>query len=356
MHIPRRYTPSLLGFSHFLNDFTGGFLISMLGGSMIESFFLFLMTYNGLAFVFQVPMGVMIDTWGDKKRWIQIGLMLSILALGSSYLTPWLAIILSGLGSSIFHVSGGALLGGTDKKKHTFDLGVFTAPGVFGVTLGTVLGLLSTLPLLFIPILLVIAIVFLQLVQRTASAEQAPVQINRGISLSLLFLTLGIALRSGVWIMMQPFAQTQISFLLICAAFAALGKIFGGYMGEHVSGKISVPLLHLGSIPMLLLGILYPLFLPISFFLLEASTPILLERMQAQIPTKLATMTGLALGLAIGLGGATMFLSPHMPLKEFLDIISLLLIGSSVLSYLGICSQELLNYSLKKEPFLLEKK
>ena len=91
--------------------------------------------YNTLAFSTQCVVGLLVDRLKREKTWELASFVLVI--LGFALPLPFYArIVLVGLGNSVFHVAAGTV---TLRRsgEAAWPLGIFVAPGAFGVTLGT---------------------------------------------------------------------------------------------------------------------------------------------------------------------------------------------------------------------------
>ncbi len=98
--------------------------------------------YNTLAFSTQCVLGYILDRYGPCRKSLKAGGLLAcagmvIVAAGAlDSLTVMAAACITGLGNSLFHVAGGIV---TLKRSggKAAPLGIFVAPGAFGVTVGT---------------------------------------------------------------------------------------------------------------------------------------------------------------------------------------------------------------------------
>jgi FSR family fosmidomycin resistance protein-like MFS transporter len=124
-----------------------------------------------------------------------------------------------------------------------------------------------------------------------------------GHDLVMLALLAAIALRSAVWSSLEFLFAGRYELLLAMALAAALGKVAGGALADWIGWRrwafgslaLAAPLLALGSQHMiaLLAGIA----------LLQSATPVALAASARLLPGRPATAAGLALGLAIAIGG-----------------------------------------------------
>ena len=95
--------------------------------------------YDLLAFATQVIFGAITDRLGSPKATLVTGLVLSAAGMVVLPLEPWTAVVLVGLGNSLFHVGAGALTLYTRPGRAT-DPGIFVAPGALGLAFGMAYG------------------------------------------------------------------------------------------------------------------------------------------------------------------------------------------------------------------------
>jgi len=119
----------------------------------------------------------------------------------------------------------------------------------------------------------------------------------------MLVLLAGIALRSAVWSSLQLLFQGRFDLLLALAVAAAAGKILGGILADRVGWRRwTVGALALAA-PLLALGEQNLIALLAGVALLQSATPVALAATSRLLPRSPATAAGLALGLAIAIGG-----------------------------------------------------
>jgi FSR family fosmidomycin resistance protein-like MFS transporter len=121
--------------------------------------------------------------------------------------------------------------------------------------------------------------------------------------LVMLALLAAIALRSLVWSSLNFLLAGRYELLIAMALAAAAGKIAGGLLADRVGWRgyvvgamaLAAPLLALGG------GRVFPLLLGVA--LLQSATPAALAATLRLLPGRPATAAGLALGLAVAIGG-----------------------------------------------------
>jgi FSR family fosmidomycin resistance protein-like MFS transporter len=304
--------PIVLGLAHGAADGAAGLLLGGLPRTLpLTQVALLVLLYNVLAFGGQPLVGALADTTQRPRAAALVGLLLLCGALIAGNWQVQLAVVLAGLGSAAFHVGGGALALCATRGRATGP-GLFAAPGVVGLAAGGALAATGSPALwpLLIPLLVLVGMIAALDVpalpyaapntQRSTSRSEP---IFEGHDLIMLVLLVGISLRSAVWTGLQFLFQGRIDILLALAVAAAAGKIIGGVLADRVGWRrwtlgalaLAAPLLALGGQNLLLL-------LP-GVALLQSATPVLLAATARALPRAPATAAGLALGLAIAIGG-----------------------------------------------------
>jgi FSR family fosmidomycin resistance protein-like MFS transporter len=126
----------------------------------------------------------------------------------------------------------------------------------------------------------------------------------------MLMLLAAIALRSAVWNIYQVLMQGDTRLLVALAIAAAIGKILGGVLADRVGWRRWALGALLASTPLLVLGTYHGLALLFGVGLLQSATPAMLGLLARTSPRHPATAAGLALGLAIALGGLPLVAGP----------------------------------------------
>ena len=270
----------------FLNSI-GHFLVDALcvttlfsAGAEGDGLLLAVLLYNTLAFSTQCVVGLVMDRMGRCKAWELTAFALVI--LGFALPLPFLArITLVGIGNSLFHVSAGMVTLEQSGGK-AWQLGVFVAPGAFGVTLGT---LYPRFGWVLAAAMLLCAVVIGARREDAAIpvAETAPKTDSFPLG-PVLLLTCAVAVRAlGGVAVSFPWKQTAFhAFLMTFFVFA--GKTSGGFvcdkLGARRSAWLSVPLAAVciaffsASMPLSLLGqFLLNLTMPVTLWLLYRLLP-----------------------------------------------------------------------------------
>ena len=264
--------------AHFLVDalcvttlFSGG----LEGAALSEMAVL----YNTLAFSTQCLTGLLADRLRGYLRLDVAAMLLTV--LGFFLPLPFAArIAVVGLGNSLFHVAAGTMTL-TESGGKAWQLGVFVAPGAFGVTLGTsypVFGAYLAAALLVCAGALCLA--------RRGRGDALPAARREGkLPLApVLLLTAAVAVRAvGGAAVSFPWKNTVL-LGFVMTAFVFAGKAAGGFVcdrfGPEKTALLSVPLAALciaffsGSMPLSLLGqLLLNLTMPVTLWLLYQAMP-----------------------------------------------------------------------------------
>lgn len=249
--------------------------------------------YDSLAFATQCLVGL----WVDKRRDRAVLQALSMAAVCLSLFAPGpvLRAVIAGCGNSVFHVCAGTVtLEHSEGKARS--LGLFVAPGAFGVTLGTLWPSLA--PAFGILLALAAALVFISERRAPLNWEKPRPARHAGVgdtpsglpapprpeSLYAGLLTGAVAVRAiGGSVVSFPW-KTGTKEALLLTLFVFLGKSLGGFFvdraGERRTALISLPLCAVcivfftASMPLSLLGqLLLNLTMPVTLWLLFRIMP-----------------------------------------------------------------------------------
>ncbi len=300
------FSLGVLAFGHGLNDFIAGHLLAVSAsqGTLLQSGIHFLM-YVSLAFAGQIPAALLIDRLAIYRAtpfWCWILLIAAVLFIPISITT---AVILSGIASAFYHAGGGAVVLSLPLKTG-LSTGIFSAPGIIGLTIGSGfanfslsgVALLATLPAMlcllwhFFPAPLLPA----------PPRANAPREKTNAHDLLMILLLLVISLRSALWDIAQAAQEGDTRLLLGIALAAATGKIIGGFLSDRLGEVrtlgatlfLSVVLLHFNDKNKFLL------FSGVA--LLQATIPASIQLVRRLMPELPALANAVVLGLAVVLG------------------------------------------------------
>lgn len=305
----RSLQPVYWGLLHGVNDLAAGFLLAAytLTHGYSDSF-LFISIYAILGFGGQLPVGFWLDKQKDIKLFAKIAVSLLPLSLLCFFISPEAAIIFSGIASAFVHVAGGTICLQVHENK-SGPLGLFTAPGVLGLTIGGLLGEAGYgLPLaLLFAVLLMAIFIFRQPLPVYQSPEKKESELDRH-DLIMLLILLFMCFRSFLFDIVNYVAEYYEDGLLYIGVSAFLGKILGGFAADRVGIKkfiyvtlvVALILFQFGkdNIYMLCAGIVF----------LQSSVPVTLLMMSRSLPFHPATASAFSLGASIVLAGLPLFL------------------------------------------------
>lgn len=304
-----------LGFAHAAIDATTGFALASLVDVITPVRLVILITiYNAVAFALQPAVGLLVDRVRAPHTTAVLGLVVAGCGMIVAASVPLAGIIGMGIGSALFHVSGGALACAATPGRSAGP-GFFTGPGVIGLSIGTALGLLVNGAEAFVLAALFVAIVALA---KTAMAEHHRTSLADEYQplwlIAIALLVLGVAARSSVWSATQTAFMGEVDILLALGIAAGVGKMLGGLAGDKFGG----PAVAIGSL-VIACGLLLaptPGRFVLGILLLQSSTPIILAEVVRRMPRFPATATGLVLGFALALGGIPLMFYRSSELTE----------------------------------------
>lgn len=308
-------TPALLGLAHGVADGASGLLLGYLplhfnlmqAGALV-------MLYNLLAFAAQPLFGYAADRLNKPRAFAVAGLACIVAAMLVAPISAFVAVMIAGAGSGLFHVGGGALTFRCSQGKVS-TAGIFASPGVMGLALGGALAAASIYP--FVPMAIGLAtLCALVVVAPIVSEENTTPDSSskrRGDhtleqhDLIMIALLAGIALRSAVWTTLDYLMHSRVDMLLMMGAAAFAGKLAGGFLADRLGWRTWVVGALIGAAALLTLAAQNTLALLLGIALLQSATPAAMFAVYRAVPRYPATAAGLALGLAVAIGGLPMY-------------------------------------------------
>ncbi len=97
----------------------------------------FIVLYNLIAFGIQPILGYLCDHYQRSKNFAVLGVLLTICPL-LLLQSPWIVVIMLGIGNALYHIGGGIMSLNTTPNKATAP-GLFVAPGAIGVFVATII-------------------------------------------------------------------------------------------------------------------------------------------------------------------------------------------------------------------------
>lgn len=295
-----------LSLTHFVADAISGFTVTStaLGHSYLH-ISLIILSYNAVAFALQPVAGLIVDRWCAHRFAIIGGMSLMGIGLITFVFNPIIALMTIAIGSAFIHVGAGALSSLATPTK-SLGAAVFTAPGVVGLTLGTLAALQSIpmIPTLLTGTMAIIGILSSKVLCITQNDERATITgcISARTTFFVIALVLFVGFRSTLWL--QESATATPVLILAFGFSAGIGKLAGGFVSDRFGRLITTVITTIfalfcfleGSITMTIVGI----------GALQSSTGIVLSAAVQRLPTHSATIAGLILGLGLALAGIVM--------------------------------------------------
>jgi hypothetical protein len=326
------WIPSLL---HFFVDFFSIYALCSFKswGFDPEIFAILSIAYDGLAFLPQPLFGALLERSRRLPYWGAIGCLAVV--LGALIPQPVVAIILVGLGNSLFHVCLGKVI--LDKAEVSSPLGVFISFGSVGVGLAlSFSNLYLFLSLLVVFVALTVASCFIDY-SRIDYSYSVPKEQSKTKILPLVLIVLGVFLRGFFGPYVHYSFASDVSYVALWLSLAIFaGKACGGFILD-VLGVL--PLL-LVSLTLSLVGVFFPESLGMSLlsvFGVNLLMALTMDLMRRAMPSYRAFGFGLlACFLVLGyLGGASLVLAAPFqdwltPVLMIVNTVSLVFVGLSL--------------------------
>jgi MFS transporter, FSR family, fosmidomycin resistance protein len=295
-------------------------LASTIGSSIIQP--LFGLLSDRFARPWLLPLGLVLAGSG-----------IALTGPAPSYGLTAAAVVVSGLGVAAFHPEAAKFAGIASRERRGRGMSLFSVGGNAGFALGPLLttplvlafGLPGTLALVLLP-LLVAAVTARELPRLRAMDEPGAPPLAGSLESDDwgAFSRLGgvIALRSAVYFGLQAFVPayfvaelassetTGNAALTLMLAAGAAGTLVGGALVDRwgartvLVGTLSATLPMLVALPLVGAGPAIALLIAIGFVMI-ASFAVTVILGQSYLPSRLGLASGVTLGLAIGLGGAS---------------------------------------------------
>lgn len=288
-----------LGLAHGLADAATGFAIVSFADFNPTQAIVVVIAYNALAFAIQPLLGLFVDQLEGHRNAALFGIFTVALGLAITPFNAAAGLGIIAIGSASFHVGAGALSARFTPNR-AIGPSLFTAPGVIGLTLGTVAGLQHWTILAPLTLLLVASLIAIYSTPNSGPTITKSFP-RQSIAIVVIMLLIAVALRSSIWVTVGQ-ATSNLDGILVVGLLAGVGKLLGGWLGDKFGWGITASL---GVLVAVLCFTQLPglLGLGLGVVALQSSTPILLAAVVKLMPRFPATASGLVLGLALVLGG-----------------------------------------------------
>lgn len=213
-------------FGHFVTDSSG---------------YEYFLIYNFCAFALQMPLGAMLDYFYIQRK-ANAGRIFALLGVTLTVLGAWIHPAVLGIGNALFHIGAGVCVIHEDEACgwNGQALGIFVAPGAFGLFLGTQLskGVLTGLQI-FLTFALIVMLVFFKKQKQHINFFEKKKENNWNYGI-LISCFLVVILRSYVG-MAVTFPWKTTVFAGTLAVFSVvLGKMAGGVLAARFGTKRTV--------------------------------------------------------------------------------------------------------------------
>ena len=215
------------------------------GQDSLEFVALSILLYDIVAFTLQLPVGIVLDKL-DKNSYAALlsyalvgaGVLISLFPVA---LLEWLAVFLLAVGNALFHSAGGLIVLNIS-QKHAGPSGIFIATGAIGVFLGTQSAQMERLQIAFSLLVLLFLCALITLVVQKVNKKYWNVHnvafdIPKFLSNTLLaiaLLSLVVALRSYVGMVMAFPWKSQMLLLVLSILGVFAGKALGGVVADRI--------------------------------------------------------------------------------------------------------------------------
>ena len=229
----------LRAFSHFLVDgVCAAAVFGILAPAMEPAALAWAIAlYNLIAFSMQALAGLFIDRLGGT--WLRYVLAASCLLTAAAFfapLPPFIRAALLGAGNCLFHTSGGACTLRVSRTNPA-PLGVFVAPGSFGLALGTLFPHAAGMASAFLFPAAAAGLLFVHEAEEAPCSSRCAPEVDmiaRTRAFAAVLLALAVAVRafSGGFVRFE-WKSSAVAALTL-AFFVMLGKGAGGYLAGRV--------------------------------------------------------------------------------------------------------------------------
>jgi predicted MFS family arabinose efflux permease len=301
--------PLLWGLLHGVNDLVAGFILAHYTLQQdYSNSFLYITLYAIIGFGGQLPVGFWLDSSKKIKPFANASLILLPIAALTAFISLPAAIIISGVSSAFVHVTGGAICLQVHNNK-TGPLGIFTAPGVLGLTAGSLIGQYSIWPLAIIGVA-ALALGFIiskkELpIYKSPEKKQSELDSHDLIMLTILLV---MCFRSFLYDVINYSAEYFEDGVLYIGLSAFAGKIIGAFIADRIGVKRFIYISMMTALLLFQFGKenIYTLCMGVAC--LQSSVPVTLLLMSRSLPIHPATATALTLGTSIALAGLPLYL------------------------------------------------
>ncbi len=359
---------------HFTTDFYNGFLAPLLP-IIIARLNLSLTLAGLLLSIFSIsnsllqPISGFIDDRLTRNYLVVFGPLTAAVFMGflgwaNQYWTLILILVMSGIGTAMFHPPGAAQIGRLKNNRKGFSMSIFNTAGALGISLGTLViipftnrfGLKSTifttLPAILFFIYSYKFFLFEKLSRPDPKHRSHLFRTVRYHGPVLINLYLIVVIRAITVLSFSGFIPLYLTSkgysavfggiaLAVFQFFTTAGILIGGHLFDRIGTRKILNLSFIFVLPFALAFINLPSILGLTFlaimgFFLSSSTPVNIILGQEIVPTQASLMSSIMMGLGWGVAG--LFMTPigaiadaiglywTLTIISFLSIVGLMLV------------------------------
>lgn len=270
-------------------------------GASLVAVIAWIVSYDALAFLLQVPVGLAADRLRADRELGLAGLALVLVALAAGPFAPGAAALVAALGNAVFHVGAGASVLRTSGARAA-GIGYFVGPGATGLSVGIVLGrgddpVRAAIALALLAGGFVVARCVQRVPLRGGWSARGPASglLTRSALLGCVLLLVTVGVRSILGDTVASVWRTQPAGVVLALALAAsVGKMLGGLVGDRIGWVPCAGATLVLAGPLLALGLGDVRSASAGLLLLQATTPLTLKALHGVLPDR----PGFAFGLA----------------------------------------------------------
>jgi len=310
------------------------------GQDSLEFVALSILLYDIVAFTLQLPVGIVLDKL-DKNSYAALlsyalvgaGVLISLFPVA---LLEWLAVLLLAVGNALFHSAGGLIVLNIS-QKHAGPSGIFIATGAIGVFLGTQSAQMERLQIAFSLLVLLFLCALITLVVQKVNKKYWNVhnvafdipKFSSNTLLAIALLSLVVALRSYVGMVMAFPWKSQMLLLVLSILGVFAGKALGGMVADRIGFRTTAIFSLIAAATLFAPSWEVPVMGLLGVFFFNFTMSITLASLANILPNAKGTAFGLAsFSLAVGALPALLgFRVEHPVMLSVISLVSALALG-----------------------------
>ena len=310
------------------------------GQDSLEFVALSILLYDIVAFTLQLPVGIVLDKL-DKNSYAALlsyalvgaGVLISLFPVA---LLEWLAVLLLAVGNALFHSAGGLIVLNIS-QKHAGPSGIFIATGAIGVFLGTQSAQMERLQIAFSLLVLLFLCALITLVVQKVNKKYWNVhnvafdipKFSSNTLLAIALLSLVVALRSYVGMVMAFPWKSQMLLLVLSILGVFAGKALGGVVADRIGFRTTAIFSLIVAATLFVPSWEIPVMGLLGVFFFNFTMSITLASLANILPNAKGTAFGLAsFSLAVGaLPALVGFRIEHPLMLSAMSLVSALALG-----------------------------